>query len=86
MIKDISDVTRIIKSLENSTVLIDEFIETVKHESKNQEDGFLGILLGTLGVSMLENILARKSVLRAGKSVVRAVREPKNTNHIDKNF
>ena len=35
---------------------------------------------------MLENILARKSVLRARKSVVRAVREPKNTNHIDKIF
>ena len=35
---------------------------------------------------MLENILARKSVLRAGKSVVRAVREPKTANHIDKNF
>ena len=66
-IEDISDIIRIIKSLENSTVLIDEFIETVKHESKNQEDGFLGILLGTLGVSMLENILARKSVLRAEK-------------------
>ena len=67
MIEDINDIVRIIKSLEYSTVLIDEFFETVKHEIKNQEDGFLDILLGTLDVSMLENMLTRKGVLRARK-------------------
>ena len=51
-----------IKSLENSGVLIDGVSETVKHEIKQQEGGFLGMLLGTLGVLMLkicwlENVL-----------------------------
>ena len=35
------DITRIIKSLENLRVLIDGVGETVKHEIKEQEGGFL---------------------------------------------
>ena len=45
---------RIIKSLENSGVLIGGVSEIVKHEIKKQEGGFLGMLLGTLSVSMLK--------------------------------
>ena len=39
------DIVRIIKSLESSGVLIDGVSETIKHENKKQEGGFLGILL-----------------------------------------
>ena len=53
-------IIRIIKSLENSGVLIDRVSETVKNETEKQEGGFLGILLGTSGASMLGNNMDKK--------------------------
>ena len=53
--------------------------ETVKNETKEQKGGFLSMLLGTLGASLLGNLLTGKGVVRAGygnnnkgKGVVRA--------------
>ena len=42
-------------------------IETVQNEVKEQKGGFLSMLLGTLGASLLGNILAGKGINRAGK-------------------
>ena len=39
--EDINDIINIIKSLENSGVLIDGVIETVKHQIKNKEENFV---------------------------------------------
>ena len=36
-----NDITKIIKQLEDSTVLIDGITETIKHEIKKQESRFL---------------------------------------------
>ena len=55
--EDINGIIKIIKSLKNSCVLIDGFYETVK-----QERGFLCMLLGTLGASILGNMTPRKGV------------------------
>ena len=46
--------------------------KTIKNEGKEQSDGFLGMLLGTLGASLLGNMLAGKAVMRAGKRAIRA--------------
>ena len=46
--------------------------ETVQNEVKEQKGGFLSMLLGTLGASLLGNILAGKGINRAGEGVVRA--------------
>ena len=46
---------------------------TIKIEAKEQKGGFLGVLLGTLGASLLENLLAGKGTIRSGKGVTRAV-------------
>ena len=52
--------------------------ETVKNETKERKGGFLSILLGMLGASLLCNLLTGKGVVRAGygnnkgKGVVRA--------------
>ena len=52
--------------------------ETVKTETEEQKGGFLSMLLGTLGASLLGNLLTGKGFLRAGscnnkgKGVVRA--------------
>ena len=54
------DIIRIIQSLENLSVLIDGIIETVNHEIKRRKGRFLGMLLGTLGASMLGNMLTEK--------------------------
>ena len=51
--EDIDDITRIIKLLENSDVLINKVNKTVKHEIKKQEGGFLGALIAPFAASML---------------------------------
>ena len=44
---------KIVKSLEDSGLLIKEVSEAIKNEAKEQKGGFNGILLGTLGASLL---------------------------------
>ena len=62
------DIIKIVKSLENSSLLLKEVIETVQNEVKEQEGKCLSMLLGTLGASLLGNLLAGKGINRAGKS------------------
>ena len=61
------DVIKIIKSLEDSGLLLKGGTETVQKEVKEQKGGFLSILLGTLGASLLGNLLTGKGIYRAGK-------------------
>ena len=63
---------KIIKSLEESGLLTKGVSETIKHEAKEQKGGFLGMLLGTLGASLLRNLLAGKGTIRAGEGIIRA--------------
>ena len=46
---EINDVMKIVQSLEESGLLIKGVIETIKNEAKEQQEEFLGMLLGTLG-------------------------------------
>ena len=66
------DIIKIVKSLEHSGLLLKELTETVQNEIKEQRGGFLSMLLGTLGASLLGNILAGKGIDRAGEGIVRA--------------
>ena len=59
---EIEDIIRIIKSLEDSGLLLKEVTETVQNEVKEQEGGFLSMLLGTLGASLLGNLLTGKGI------------------------
>ena len=54
---EIEDIDKIVKSLEHSALLLKGVTETVQHEVKQQKGGFLSMLLGTLGASLLGNIL-----------------------------
>ena len=54
---------KIIKSLEDSGVLLKGVSETIQNKVKEQKGGFLSILLGTLGASLLGNILAGKGAI-----------------------
>ena len=66
------DITKVVKSLEDSGLLLKGVSETVQYEAKEQKSGFLNMLLGTLGASLLGNILAGKGINRAGEGIVRA--------------
>ena len=65
------DILKIGKSLEDSGLLLEGVGETIKNEAKEQKEGFLSMLLGTLGASLLGNMLAGKGVIRAGEGTAR---------------
>ena len=69
------DLLKIVKSLEDSGLLSDGITETVKNEVKEQKGGFLSMLLGTLGVSLLGDLLTKnlsgKGVIRTGEGTIR---------------
>ena len=67
-----NDITKIIKSLEESGLLIKGISETIKNGAKGQKIGFLSMLIGTLGASSLSNLSTGKSTIRAGEDNVRA--------------
>ena len=73
---EMDDILKIVKSLEDSNVLLKGVSETIQHEAKEQRGGFLSILLGTLGASLLGDILSKglygKDVIRAGEGTIRA--------------
>ena len=67
---------KIVKSLEDSGILLDGITDTVKNQVKQQKDGFLSMLLGTLGVSLLGDLLIKnllgRDFIRAGEGTIRA--------------
>ena len=69
---EMDDILKIVKYLEDSGVLLKGVSETIQHEAKEQRGGFLSMLLGTLGASLLGDVLSKSL---SGKGVVRAVKE-----------
>ena len=65
-------IMKIIKSLKESSLLTKGVTKTTKNEAKEQRSGFLGMLLGTIGASLLGNILTGKGVIRAGDGTIEA--------------
>ena len=72
---------KIVNSFEESGLLIKGVRKTIKNESKEQKGGFLKMLLGTLGASLLGNLLVGKGLIatsqgqetiRAGEGTLRA--------------
>ena len=63
---EMNDILKIVKSLEDSGVLLKGVSETIKNKAKEEKGGFLSMLLGTLGASLLGNMLAGKGVIKAG--------------------
>ena len=84
--KDMDDLIKIVKSLEDSGLLLKGITESVQNEIKEQKGRFLSMLLGTLGANLLGNLLTgkgafharkrvnkkRKGIHRAGEGIVRA--------------
>ena len=76
--EEMNDIMKIIQSLEDSNILLKGVTKTIEKETKEQKGGFLSMLLGTLGASLLGNLLTGKGTVRAGsgnkkgKGIVRA--------------
>ena len=78
--EEMNDIIKIIQSLEDSNILLKGVTSTINNEAKERKGGFLSILLGTLGASLLGNLLSGKGIVRAGyghlskegKGIVRA--------------
>ena len=70
--EDMKDIMKIIEALENSGILLKGVSKTIENETKEQRGGFLNMLLGTLGASLLGNLLTGEGIMRAGDGIVRA--------------
>ena len=73
---EMGNILKIVKSLEDSGILLKGVSETIQYEAKEQRGGFLSMLLGTLGASLLGDVLSKslsgKGVIRAGEGTIRA--------------
>ena len=76
--EEMNGIMKIVQALEDSNILLKGVTKTIKNETKEQKGGFLSMLLGTLGASLLGNLLTGKGIVRAGsgnnkgKGIVRA--------------
>ena len=68
------DIIKIVQALEDSNILLKGVTNTIKNETKEEKGGFWSMLLGTLGATLLGNLLSGKEIARAGsgKGIVRA--------------
>ena len=76
--EEMNDIMKIVQVIEDSNTLQKGVTKLIKNETKEQKEGFLSMLLGTLGASLLGNLLAGKGIVTAGtgnkkrKGIVRA--------------
>ena len=70
--EDMNDIIKIIEALENSSILLKGVTKTIENETKEQRRGFLSMLLGKLGASVLGSLLSGKGLASAREGIVRA--------------
>ena len=82
--KEINNIMKLVQSHEYAGLLIKGVSEAIKNEAKEHITGFLGMLLDTLGTSLLGNMLAGrgaittradKRTIRSGEGTIRAVQD-----------
>ena len=64
--EEINGITKIVQALEDSDILLKGVTKTIKNETKEQKLGFLSMLLGSLGASLLGNMVVQEGIVRAG--------------------
>ena len=69
--EEMDDIMKVIKSLEESGLLIKGVSETIINEAKEQKGRFHSTLLGMLGASLLGNLLICKGVMKLGEGTIR---------------
>ena len=74
--EEMDDIMKVIKPLEESRLLVKSVCETIKNETKQQKGGFLSMVLGTLGASLV-NLLTGKWIMRTSEGTIIATKEKK---------
>ena len=73
--KEMNDIMEIVQALEDSNILLKGITKTIKNEKKEQKGGFLSMSLGTLGASLLGDLLTKnllgKGTVRTGEGTIR---------------
>ena len=67
-----NDIIKIVKSLEESGLLMKGASKAIKNEAEKEKRGFIRMLLHTLGASLWGNLLTDKGTIRAGEGTIRA--------------
>ena len=70
--EEMNDIMETVQALEDSNILLKGVTKTSKNETKEQKGGFFSTLLGTLGASLLGNLLTGRGFVRAGEGTIRA--------------
>ena len=70
--EEMNDFMKMVTSLEEFGLLIKGISELIKNEAKKRKGGFLSKLWGTLGASVLRNLLTGKGTIRACENMTRA--------------
>ena len=70
--EEMEDIMEIVKSLEESGLLIEDMSEIIKNEIKEQKGGFIVKLSGTLDSTLLGSMLAGKGVIKVREGMIRA--------------
>ena len=67
--EEMNDIMKLVQALEDSNILLTGVTKTIKNETKEQKGRFFSMLLGTLGASLLGNLLSGKWIVRAGVEI-----------------
>ena len=70
--EEMNHILKIVQTLEDSNILWKKITKTIKNETKEQKGDFLSMLLGTLGASLLGNLLSGKGAVRTRQGIVKA--------------
>ena len=73
-IAEMENTMKIVKSLEDSALLIKGFSETIKNEIKEQKGGYFGMLLDTSGASFSGNLFTGQGKITIGKGQLEQVK------------
>ena len=82
--EEMNDIMEIVRSLEESGLLIKGVSKTIKNEVNKQKGGCLRMLLGTLGASLSGNLLTGKNINRASKGKIKSGQEFNATSTLNK--
>ena len=69
------DIMTIVKTFNESGLLIKGISKTVKNQTKEEKGGFVRMLLGTLASRLLGYMISAKEVIRTGEGRIRAVHD-----------
>ena len=69
--EEMNDIMKIVQALEDFIILLKGVTKTIKDQTKEQKGGFLSMLLGTLGATLLGNLLSGKDIVRAYLEIIK---------------